>query len=288
MMKCVDEKFFKIAIIGTGSMGAALTKGISLAAKNEFPIGFYLNNRNSEKALKLKNELEAMEGSEGDRLRIFVVEKLSALVLEKPDMLIIAVKPKDIKELLKDLVGLDKSCIISSVLAGISVKIIEEYFPANPIIRAMPNTPAQINQGVTAIFANLRSTPEHVSLVKKLFSTTGKIILISDESKMHAVTAVSGSGPAYFLYFVEALKKAALALGLNDIEAEILVQETFFGTASLLNSSGKTPEDLRAAVTSPKGTTEAGISFLEKNGFDVLIAKAIAAAEQRSIDISST
>jgi len=286
-MKCVDKKFFKIAIIGTGAMGSALAKGISLAAENEFPISFYLNNRSLDKALKLKGELE-LNPSFPQSLQVSVLEKLPDLVIEKPDMLIIAVKPKDVKELLGNLRDLPESCIISSVLAGIAVKTVEDYFPKNPIIRAMPNTPAQINQGVTAIFANQNCKAEHLELVQKLFNTVGKIVFVTDENKMHTVTAVSGSGPAYFLYFVEALEKAALDSGLTKEEAGLLVKETFFGTAKLLAQSNSLPEELRAAVTSPKGTTEAGIRVLEEGGLKQLLSEVIDAARQRSVDISCT
>ena len=223
---------------------------------------------------------------------------------EKPNLLIIAVKPKDISEILNSLKSISSECIIVSVLAGINIKTIEDRFPFNPIFRAMPNTPAQIGSGITALTYNKHCNDEHKNLVEEIFHAVGDVIFIDDENKMHAVTALSGSGPAYFFFLAEALIQAGINQGLSLKEASILVNKTFLGSGLLLNSTrenseiggheqcdetiNESPAKLRKAVTSPNGTTHAATSSLENNGFSEIINQAIQAASQRSKELAGS
>ena len=168
----------------------------------------------------------------------------------------------------------------------------------------MPNTPAKIGSGITALTYNKHCNDEHKSLVQGIFNAIGDIIFIDDENKMHAVTALSGSGPAYFFLLAEALIQAGVNQGLSFEEASILVNKTFLGSALLLNSTrenteigvrgqchetvDKSPAKLRKAVTSPNGTTHAAISSLESNGFSEIINQAIQAASQRSKELAAS
>jgi pyrroline-5-carboxylate reductase len=305
----VKKNILKLSIIGAGAMGSAIASGIHLSQKKillantkirvperyaNTEIKLSICNRSQEKLDKLSKKIDFTAYEE--------IEKM--ISAEKPNLLIIAVKPKDISEILDSLKGINTECIIISILAGISIKTIESKFPSNPIFRAMPNTPAKISSGITAITYSKHCNDEHKSLVQGIFNAIGDIIFIDDENKMHVVTALSGSGPAYFFLLVEALIQAGVNQGLSFEEASILVNKTFLGSALLLNSTrenteigvrgqchetvNKSPAKLRKAVTSPNGTTHAAINSLESNGFSGIINQAIQAASQRSKELAAS
>ena len=216
-------------------MGSAIASGLHLAQKKllaSTEIKLSICNRSQEKLDKLSEKID-----------FTAYEKIEEMVsLEKPNLLIIAVKPKDISEILNSLKNISTECVIISILAGISIKTIEDKFPSNPVFRAMPNTPAQIGSGITALIHNKHSNDEHKSLVKGIFNAVGDVIFIDDENKMHAVTALSGSGPAYFFFLAEALIQAGINQGLSLNEASILVNKTFLGSGLLLNSTRENTE----------------------------------------------
>ncbi len=279
-------------------MGSAIASGIYSSQKKillaNTEIKLSICNRSQEKLDKLSEKID-----------FTAYEKIEEIVsLEKPNLLIIAVKPKDISEILNSLKNISTECVIISILAGVSIKTIEDRFPFNPIFRAMPNTPAQISSGITALIHNKHSNDEHKSLVEGIFNAVGDVIFIDDENKMHAVTALSGSGPAYFFFLAEALIQAGINQGLSLEEASILVNKTFFGSGLLLNSTrentetgvseqchetiNESPAKLRKAVTSPNGTTHAAITSLENNGFLEIINQAVQAASARSQELATS
>ncbi len=286
-------------------MGSAIASGIHLSQKKillaNTEIRVPQRYENTEIKLSICNRSQEKLDKLSKKIDFTAYEEIENMIsAEKPNLLIIAVKPKDISEILNSLKGINSECIIVSVLAGINIKTIEDRFPFNPIFRAMPNTPAQIGSGITALTYNKHCNDEHKNLVEEIFHAVGDVIFIDDENKMHAVTALSGSGPAYFFFLAEALIQAGINQGLNLEEASILVNKTFLGSGLLLNSSNEgamnesvnsrsnnpSPETLRKAVTSPNGTTHAAISSLEDNGFSEIINQAIQAASQRSKELA--
>ena len=300
----MGKNILNLSIIGAGAMGSAIASGIHLAQKKILAnpeIKVPERYENTEIKLSICNRSQEKLDKLSKKIDFTAYEKIEEMISsEKPNLLIIAVKPKDISEILNSLKNISAECIIVSVLAGINIKTIEDRFPFNPIFRAMPNTPAQIGSGITALTYNKHCNDEHKNLVQEIFHAVGDVIFIDDENKMHAVTALSGSGPAYFFFLAEALIQAGVHQGLSLEEASILVNKTFLGSGLLLNSSNEEtlnesvnsrssnprPETLRKAVTSPNGTTHAAISSLENNGFSEIINQAIQAASQRSKEFS--
>lgn len=289
-------------------MGSAIASGIHLAQKKILAnpeIKVPERYENTEIKLSICNRGQEKLDKLSKKIDFTAYEKIEEMISsEKPNLLIIAVKPKDISEILNSLKSISSECIIVSVLAGINIKTIEDRFPFNPIFRAMPNTPAQIGSGITALTYNKHCNDEHKNLVEEIFHAVGDVIFIDDENKMHAVTALSGSGPAYFFFLAEALIQAGINQGLSLEEASILVNKTFLGSGLLLNSTrenseiggheqcdetiNESPAKLRKAVTSPNGTTHAAISSLENNGFSEIINQAIQAASQRSKELAGS
>jgi pyrroline-5-carboxylate reductase len=304
----VGKNILNLSIIGAGAMGSAIASGIHLAQKKILAnpeIKVPEQYENTEIKLSICNRSQEKLDKLSKKIDFTAYEKIEEMISsEKPNLLIIAVKPKDISEILNSLEGISSECIIVSVLAGINIKTIEDRFPFNPIFRAMPNTPAQIGSGITALTYNKHCNDEHKNLVQEIFHAVGDVIFIDDENKMHAVTALSGSGPAYFFFLAEALIQAGINQGLSLEEASILVNKTFLGSGLLLNSTrenseiggheqchetvNESPAKLRKAVTSPNGTTHAAISSLENNGFSEIINQAIQAASQRSKELAGS
>jgi pyrroline-5-carboxylate reductase len=303
----VGKNILNLSIIGAGAMGSAIASGIHLSQKKillaNTEIRVPQRYENTEIKLSICNRSQEKLDKLSKKIDFTAYEEIENMIsAEKPNLLIIAVKPKDISEILNSLKGISSECIIVSILAGISIQTIERKFPSNPIFRAMPNTPAKIGSGITALTYNKHCNDEHKSLVQGIFNAIGDIIFIDDENKMHAVTALSGSGPAYFFLLAEALIQAGINQGLSLEEASILVNKTFLGSGLLLNaanevspnesansiSNNPSPETLRKAVTSPNGTTHAAISSLENNRFLEIINQAIQAASQRSKELAAS
>lgn len=175
-----------------------------------------------------------------------------------------------------------------SIAAGITASQLQRWLGGDAaVIRAMPNTPALLGAGVTGLFANAQVSIEGRSLCENLLSSAGKTVWIADEEKMDAVTAVSGSGPAYVFLLAEAMEAAAKAEGLGDDAARTLVLQTVLGAARMLTESEETPAELRRRVTSPNGTTQAAIETFQTGGFEKLVADAIAAATERGRQLSA-
>lgn len=298
------KNILNLSIIGAGAMGSAIASGIYLSQKNSEDL-FTNPKENLKIELSICNRSQEKLDELSKKIDFTAYQKIEEMIsIEKPNLLIIAVKPKDISEILDSLKSIGTECIIISILAGISIKTIEDKFPLNPIFRAMPNTPAQIRSGITALTYNKHSNDEHKSLVEEIFNAVGDIIFIDDENKMHAVTALSGSGPAYFFFLAEALIQAGINQGLSLNEASVLVNKTFTGSGLLLNSTREntetsvreqchdtlnvSPVKLRKAVTSPNGTTHAAITSLENNGFSEIINQAVQAASARSQELANS
>jgi len=202
-----------------------------------------------------------------------------AEVLPDADIIIFAVKPQDFTELKLDLP--DK--LIISIMAGISIEKIKAITSSKKIVRSMPNLPLQVKAGLTAWLA----TPEveDTKPIKKIFSSFGEEIEVQNESDLDKITALSGSGPAYFFYLCELIQEKAEALGFTPEQAKKIASQTFIGSAQLLNSSEKSAAEFRTAVTSKGGTTEAALAELKP--LQQILNTAIDAAENRAKELNS-
>lgn len=197
--------------------------------------------------------------------------------------IVLAVKPQQLQQVCKQLTASLSSQLIISIAAGVRSADISRWLGNYPaIVRVMPNTPAQIQAGVSALYANASVNEQQRALANTILAAVGTTLWLDDEAKMDAVTAISGSGPAYVFYFIEALQEAAIRLGLNSDEAKALTLQTFKGASLLAAQSDVDVETLRAQVTSKGGTTEQGIQALDTAHIKNTILLAAKAAAEKS------
>jgi pyrroline-5-carboxylate reductase len=206
----------------------------------------------------------------------------------RPRAIVFAVKPQAMAAVLPAYEQLAGSGVVLSIAAGTAIARFEAAFgDTTPIVRAMPNTPAAIGRGVTALVANPRASAAQRELCTELMAAVGQVLWIDDEEHMHAITALSGSGPAYVFYLIEVMAKAAVRSGLPEALAWPMARATVAGSAALAASSEQTVEALRQQVTSPHGTTEAALEVLmAPDGIQPLLERAVAAAAQRSRELA--
>ncbi|AFY42722.1 pyrroline-5-carboxylate reductase [Nostoc sp. PCC 7107] len=211
----------------------------------------------------------------------------SLVFCQAQEVIFLAVKPQvfsAIAQELADIISVEHSPLVISILAGVPLYHLEAAFPQLPVIRAMPNTPATVGAGITAICLGAYTNAKHHQKALQIFSAVGEVVEVS-ESLMDAVTGLSGSGPAYVSILVEALADGGVAAGLPRGIANQLALQTVLGTAQLLHNSKMHPAELKDRVTSPGGTTIAGISQLEKAGFRSALIEAVKAATVRSQEL---
>lgn len=205
-------------------------------------------------------------------------------------VLLLAIKPQVFEAVVADFQQIqhadDSRPLVVSILAGVPLSRLETAFPGHPVIRAMPNTPATVGAGITAIAAGQQAQPIHLEQAQQIFQAVGEVVEVP-ESLMDAVTGLSGSGPGYVAIIIEALTDGGVAAGLPRAIAAKLALQTVLGSAQLLQSSGMHPAELKDRVTSPGGTTIAGIATLEKSGFRSALIEAVQAASQRSRELGT-
>ena len=211
-----------------------------------------------------------------------------AAAVEGADVIVLAVKPQIMPEVLDKMRGLVlPEQLVLSVAAGKTVASISSHLGAKQaIIRSMPNTPALMGSGITGIFAGEYCKPHHVEQAEKILSATGEVVWVKEESLMDVVTAISGSGPAYYFLLTEALAAAGEELGLPAEAARRLAAHTCFGAGTMVIKSDESVRELRHRVTSPGGTTLAALVLLEENGFERLIKQAVKAATDRGRELA--
>lgn len=265
---------YKLAIIGAGSMATAIVKGL-ISKEIYKPSEIIFLSRTQEKLEEQKKELGIAITTSYEELK----EKIS-----DEAFLLLGVKPQVMPTALESLIGIKKSHKLISVAAGVRIENIEKVFPDNEIFRIMPNTPSQISKGASALSSNKNALEKNTLHVKKMFSSIGICVEV-EENDLDAVTALSGSGPAYIFLMTEAMSQAAIKLGLNAEVAEALARQTVYGAASLMIESGESAQVLRKKVTSPNGTTQAGIENFQANAFEEVVFKALEAAKNRSIEL---
>ncbi|MEV0715605.1 pyrroline-5-carboxylate reductase [Asanoa sp. NPDC050611] len=261
-----------VAVIGAGKIGELMLSGLLRAG---WPVGRLLaTSRRSERADELR-----------ERYGIKVVDNLTAVA--EADVLAIAVKPQDAAALLADIgpkVPGDK--LVISLCAGLPTSFFGKRLQDGvPIVRVMTNTPALVDEAMTAISAGPHVTPAHLALAEEMFKPLGATIRVP-ESQQDAVTALSGSGPAYFYLLVEAMVDAGILLGLPRQVAHDLIVQTAIGSAVMLRDSGEHPVKLREAVTSPAGTTISAIRELENHGVRAALLAALEAARDRARELA--
>lgn len=216
--------------------------------------------------------------------------KRSAEISDAPRLVIIAVKPQVIQDILPEYKSYAASATFLSVAAGTPVALFEQILgDQSAVIRCMPNTPAAIGKGMMVSFANSNVRPEMLHFTEELLATSGQVAQVSDESLMDAVTAVSGSGPAYIFHFIECLTQAGMTAGLPQDIAGMLAMQTVYGAGALAAASTDTPSQLRINVTSPNGTTAAALDVLMgDNRLQNLITEAVEAAHKRSVELGKS
>jgi pyrroline-5-carboxylate reductase len=255
----------KIAVIGAGNMGRAIINGLK---------GKYKIIVSDPDVSKLK-DLPAM------------IAENNCSAVAAADIVLLAVKPQTMDLVLKEIkMVINSKQLVITIAAGIKTKKIEDKLGRCPVVRVMPNTPSLIGMGMSALYGGKFAKTAHVKETNTIFSSIGKTIIIKNEGLMDAITAISGSGPAYVYLFVESLMRAGTKLGLKQNIAEKLVLETFKGSIALLEQSGKCPEELRRQVTSPGGTTEAALKVFEKKVFHDIVHLAVLSAHNRSRELS--
>lgn len=201
-------------------------------------------------------------------------------------IILLAIKPQIFDRIMSELPQLLPTQLVISILAGVTIDRLERAFPDRSVVRAMPNTPATVGGGMTAITAGNHIRSSHLELAEKIFQTVGEVVIVP-ESLMDAVTGLSGSGPAYVAIAIEALADGGVAAGLPRQIANKLALQTVLGTAQLLNQAQIHPAQLKDRVTSPGGTTIAGITHLEQSGFRSALIQAVIAAAKRSKELGA-
>lgn len=261
-----------IAILGAGVMGGTLVAALLRAGHD--PADLVVSDRTSGRG----GELARQHG---------VRSAPAAEAAADADVVVIAVKPQDMAALLNQIHGAVRPhTLVISLAAGISTDYLERRLPEGTgVVRAMPNTPALVDQGMTAISRGRHCTPELLAQAERLLSSVGRVVAL-DERHQDAVTAISGSGPAYIFYVVEAMIEAGVLLGLPRQTATDLVVQTLYGAATMIRETGEHPTVLREQVSSPGGTSVAALRALEDHKVRAAFLTAMEAAARRSAELA--
>lgn len=260
------------AIVGLGVMGEALLSGLLRAGWS--PDEIVITDRREERCAEILDKYGVSSLSNNE-------------AVAAADTIVLVVKPQDMTSLLKEIhTSVKHGSLVISLAAGITTASIEDALPAGtPVVRVMPNTPALVDQGMAAISAGSHCSPQHLDHAEKMLTSTGKVVRVP-ERYQDAVTAISGSGPAYIFYVVEAMIEAGVLLGLpRDIATELTVQ-TALGAATMLAETGEHPTVLRERVTSPAGTTVAALRELDDHKVRAAFLTAMEAARDRSAELA--
>lgn len=264
-----------IAIIGAGNMGMSIIGGL---ISNGHPADkLWISDINTEKLHALKQ-----------KFHLFITEDNNEAI-KNADIVVLATKPQHLAEVLtKSAAAIhQKQALILSIAAGVRIHSIQEWLGEEiAIVRCMPNTPALIGCGASALYANQYVTPEQHNAAESIMRALGIAVWLKDETLLDTVTALSGSGPAYFFLVMEALQAAAEKLGLTPEIAKVLTLQTALGAAKMALESEESLHQLREQVTSPGGTTERGVAVLEEKGIRDILLQTLEAAKHRSEELA--
>jgi pyrroline-5-carboxylate reductase len=265
-----------IGFIGAGNMATSLISGLIASGHSSRCIWIADVNPDALQAL-------------ADTLQVNTASSNAALV-DAVDVVVLAVKPQVLHSVAEQVARAiqHKKALVVSIAAGITQKSLAHWLGEEAaIVRCMPNTPALVLTGATALHANNNVTNEQRDLAENILRAVGLALWVETDAELDAVTAVSGSGPAYYFLLMEAMETAALELGLNETQARLLIQQTALGAAKIALESNESPAQLRQRVTSPGGTTQAALECFEQGGFSPLVKKALHAARDRSVALST-
>lgn len=262
-----------VAVLGVGAMGEALVRGLLSAGwhKNELTTAVRREIRvhDVETRLGVDAHLDPKEAVAGK------------------SVVVVAVKPRDVPGLLSQVEGsVNPDQVVLTLAAGVPIALFEKHLSGVPVVRAMPNTPSLVREGVTAMAGGTHANEDYLARARRVLEAVGSVEVM-DESLLDAVTAVSGSGPAYIFLMAEALEEAGVREGLPRDIAEALVHRMVRGAGHLLTETPIKAAELRAQVTSPGGTTAAALHILEERGFRALVEDAVQAAAQRSRELGA-
>ena len=259
----------KIAIIGIGKMGGAFFAGLrnTFAEENLFACD---QDQGKLAALGAKN-----------------ISTDPSKTVNQVEVVILAVKPQSFGTLAQEINTDLTNKLIISIMAGVSTKKLQKSLKTNKVVRSMPNLGTQVDKSITVWFATDEVGDQEKKLVKKIFTSLGTEFEIDEEAKLDAITALSGSGPAYFFHLCELLEEKAKELGFNEEDSRKLAETTFVGSAKLLEENTLSSAEWRKAVTSSGGTTEAALNHMEERGFSEIFKEAVEKAKERSKDLDS-
>jgi pyrroline-5-carboxylate reductase len=264
-----------LGFIGAGNMAASLISGL---IADHYPAAqIWVSDIN-----------EAALANLAERYGVHTTTR-NVIVAEHAEILILAVKPQILRAVVEELAGTLQSRrpLVVSIAAGITSASIDRWADGHmPIVRCMPNTPAMVKTGATGLCANACVTDAQRSQAEAILRAVGLTVWVDEESQLDAVTALSGSGPAYFFLMMEAMEDAGVALGLDRATARLLSQQTALGAGRIAIESEDPPAELRRRVTSPGGTTERAIATFEEGGLSPLVARAMEAAARRAAELS--
>ncbi|MDN3607280.1 pyrroline-5-carboxylate reductase [Kaistella yonginensis] len=266
----------KIAVLGAGKMGVSFSKSFLkyelIKAEN-----LHLITRKKDKIEKISKEFP------GSKVSCF--EELKEIAA---DLVILAVKPQDFAFVVENIsVQFNENQMLLSIMAGIKIEKIQKLFNHQKVVRAMPNSPTLLGMGITGYTAAEGISFQDLMQIERFLNSTGRSVYLEDENLLDGVTALSGSGPAYFYYIVDAMIKAGTEMGIDENLAKLFVKQTMLGAYHLINNSEKSLEELIKDVASKGGTTEAALKTFEENHLKETLRKGILAAENRSKELSN-
>lgn len=278
-MSDTSETLPPIAILGAGSMGGAVLRGV---VRSGLSSTVTVTNRTAGKAA----ELADLPGVTSVALATDPAGNTDAAA--SADLVLIGVKPAMVPDLLREIATvLRPGTIVVSLAAGVTIATFASILGDDvAVLRSMPNTPALVGRAVTGLAAGPTVTVGDLDTVRRLFETVGAVVEVP-ESQIDALSTISGSGPAYVFLLIEELTKAAVEKGFTEAEARLMAEQTFIGATALLDASGEDPAELRRRVTSPKGTTEKAIEVLQAARLDTVFAEATDAALARAKELAA-
>ena len=264
-----------IGFIGGGNMARALIGGLSASGTPDHAI--HCHDSNAQRLNELARDFS-----------IHVAASNQAII-DHCEVVVLAVKPQVLKAVIQQLrVSSAKVPLFITIAAGVRTSALQNWLGGDyPIVRAMPNTPALVRAGATGIYATTNTRTTQRETAESILRAVGMTLWLDSETQLDAVTALSGSGPAYFFYVMEALEKAGIPLGLPADAARLLTIETAFGSAKLALEIEEAPSVLRQRVTSPGGTTERAIGVFDESKLTTLIERALTAARDRAIELAN-
>lgn len=266
----------KVAYVGGGNMARALAGGMLAAG---YEAGHVL----------IADPLAAQREALAEELPGAVILEDNAAAIGEAECIVLAVKPQILSEVCRPLASIAQQNhpLVISIAAGVRARDIETWLGGNlPVVRVMPNQPALLRLGISGLYANAHTSERQLRAATNIISTTGPVVTVKSEDDIDTVTAVSGTGPAYFYLLVDMLVKVAVDLGLDYESALALVLETARGAGEMAEQSGESMDSLIARVRSPGGTTAAAFDYLEGTDFRAIFSAAVVAARDRAVDLA--